>query len=80
MQIQKPTIGRVVEFTAFRGHEESERDAYAAIITKVYPDGVVDLVTFGPNSFYFQHRIAYDAEGEAMTWRYPPRCDDKIDV
>lgn len=87
MKIQKPTIGRIVEFTAFRGHETRERDAYAAVITKVYDRdsdseraGCTDLVTFGPNSVYFQHGVPHDADGEAMTWRYPPRSTEEIET
>lgn len=80
VKIQKPTIGRVVEFTAFRGHEEKERDAYPATITKVHDDGVVDLVTFGRQSVYFQTGIKHSADGDAMTWRYPPRSDETIEV
>ena len=36
MRIQKPSLGRVVIFTAFRGHEKTEVDEYAGIIVKVH--------------------------------------------
>ncbi len=84
MKIQKPSIGRVVHFTAFRGHEQKASDVYAAIVVGVgrfgSNAGCVDLVTFGTNSTYFQHDVPHSAEGNANTWRYPPFVKDEIEV
>lgn len=81
MKIQKPTRGRVVEYTAFRGHQEKDTDAYTALVTGVTEDPLfVNLVTFGTHSVYFQTKVPYDADGKAGTWRYPPRCEDMIEV
>lgn len=68
--MQKPTIGRVV-------HYHDEGGPYAAIITEVGKDEwareVVELVTFGRNSVYFQHAVIFGGEApEAGTWSWPP--------
>jgi hypothetical protein len=83
-KIQYPSLGRVVEFTARKGFceflREEERVTYAGLVVGVHLNGVVDIVTFGPNSVHHNNRVAYHANGEAMTWRYPPRCDATLDV
>lgn len=55
---------------------------YAGIIVGVHDRGVVDIVTFGPQSIYHNNGVAFDQDGQPLTssWRYPPRCDDLIDV
>jgi hypothetical protein len=80
--IQAPTIGRVVVFTAWRGEGEASGkvDEYPGTIVKVHADGVVDIVTFGPNSVYHNNGVPYGANGQAGTWRYPLFCGDKIEV
>lgn len=81
MKIQKPSQGRVVLFTAFRGNEEKATDEYTALITRAHDTpGFVDLVTFGSQSVYFQHKVAFDADGGAGTWRYPPHVKEEIEV
>lgn len=86
MKIQKPTIDRIVEFTAWRGVGErsGEVDRYAGIVVASPADGhdasTVDLVTFGPHSVYHNNAVPFDADGAAGTWRYPARTDDLIDV
>jgi hypothetical protein len=60
-----PSIGRIVHF-----HDEG--GPYAALITAVNDDGSVELVTFGRNSFYFQHGVQAGS-GEPGTWTWPPR-------
>lgn len=84
MKIQKPTKGRVVFFTAYRGHDEKDTDEYTALITNTYPsegDGtVVDLVTFGSASFYFQPKVKFNSDGVAGSWRYPPFEKAEIEV
>jgi len=73
----KPTIGRTVHFRG-ANRDGSAGDVYAAIITAVHENGTVDLVTFGPNSVYFQHNVPQDdhpqsAEPLAGCWSWPPR-------
>lgn len=81
MQIQKPTLGRVVIFAAFRGHGEGNVDEYAGIVVGLTEKpGVVDLKTFGPASIYCNLGVPYDADGKAGTWRYPPKSDETIEV
>lgn len=83
MKIQKPTLCRAVIFTASRGEGESSKiDEYAGEVVGVSraAEGIVDIVTHGPNSTYHNNGIPHDADGKAGTWRYPPRCDDTIDV
>jgi hypothetical protein len=67
--VQAPSIGRVVHFTAADG----DVGPYASMITAVNADGTVELCTFGRNSVYFQHGIAFDGDARARTWRWPPR-------
>lgn len=80
IRIQEPTLGRIVLFTSFRGHEEKELDEYAALITKVHHNGVVDLATFGSSSLYHKTSIPYDADGRSGSWRYPIPTHDTIDI
>lgn len=87
MKIQKPSLGRIVIFTAFRGHTETETDQYAGIIVKVHPDtpetpggSFVDIVTLGSSSVYHNNRARFDADGLSGTWRYPPHVKEEIEV
>lgn len=84
MKIQKPTLGRVVIFTAFRGEGEASGkvDEYAGIVVNTpYADAsIVDIKTFGSHSLYSNLAVPHDAGGKAGTWRYPPRCTDEIEV
>jgi hypothetical protein len=84
MKIQKPSLGRVVIFTAWRGQgEESGKvDQYAGVIVGVSDDkpGVIDIVTLGPSSVYHNNGARFDADGSAGTWRYPPFVKDEIEV
>ena len=83
--IQKPTIGRVVIFTAL--YEERidgddrviKIDTYPGIITRVHDGGVVDLVTFGPGSIYHNHGVPYGVD-KSGTWSYPDITRDTIEV
>ena len=77
---QKPSVGRIVHFTAADGPPRTGTTAYAAIVTAVHPknpdgggDETVDLATLGPRSLYFQLGVKYDADGANGTWRWPPR-------
>lgn len=83
--MQKPTVCRDVLF-----HEEG--GPYASKITKVNLDGSVELVTFGPNSLYFQHNVSQYVEDYADPpknkeqedglkkgkWEWPPRVGESI--
>lgn len=44
---------------------------YAATITTVHPDLKCDLVTFGPNSVYFQHKIEQSENIKPGYWCLP---------
>lgn len=83
--IQKPTKGRVVLYTAFRGHvqDKEQVDEYAGIVTGV-PDPtrpeIINIVTFGDASTYFQTKVPFNADGLAGTWRYPPRSEEMVEV
>jgi len=82
--IQKPTLGRVVIFTAWRGEGEAsgKRDEYTGLVVGVSQAdvGMVDLKTFGPTSIYSNQCVPYDANGVARTWRYPERSDETITI
>lgn len=75
----QPTIGRMVHFTGC-DEEGGCTGPYAAIVTKVHPATEndverVDLVTFGPQSIYFQLQVqvAFSAEPTPLFWSWPPR-------
>lgn len=84
MKIQKPTKGRVVEFTAPEPAGPAGPGAkparYAGIIVETHADGAVDIFTMGSNSTYHQHNNLDGVGGTTGSWRYPPRCADEIDV
>jgi hypothetical protein len=87
VKIQKPTLGRVVLFTAYRGHTEAGTalvDEYPGLITCVLDEGLwpgrVHLVTFGPTSMYHNQSVEHDSDGAPNTWRYPPMSRDEIEV
>lgn len=85
MKIQKPSLGRVVIFTAWRGQgaDSGKVDQYAGIIVGVADDkpaGVIDIVTLGPSSVYHNNNVSHDADGAAGTWRYPPFVKEEIEV
>jgi hypothetical protein len=66
---QKPSIGRVVHYVS--GHTG---DHYAAMITKVDPDGKVSLVIWPPNQPYIGDRaVEYSEECAPRTWHWPER-------
>lgn len=84
IQITKPTLGRIVIFTAWRGEGEASGsvDEYAGLVVGVSQAdrGLVDLKTFGPNSIYSNSAVPFDAKGSAGTWRYPPQYKDVLDL
>lgn len=85
---QKPTVGRTVHFAPPQDCVgPASLCLYAAIITQVNrevkgvpgDDGsdmpeTVELVTFGPNSVYFQHKAPFSPEPKAGHWFWPSRA------
>ena len=85
MKIQKPTKSRNIEFTP--PNFDVQRDVrYAGMIVgdSRAEQGIVDLVTFGTHSMYFQQDVPHNAAGwstpERGSWRYPPRNTEEIEV
>ena len=86
MRIQKPTIGRIVVY------RDSARTDNAAIITRTYDpedcDGAcfVDVLVFASSLFVKGttrvERVPYvdPARRRGVTWHYPERCDETIEV
>lgn len=71
---QKPSVGRVVHFAPPQECVgPASLTCYPAMITQVNPDETVELVTFGPNSVYFQHGISFSDEPKPGCWSWPPR-------
>jgi hypothetical protein len=70
----EPTVGRTVHFYPKQECITPESmEKYAAIITQVNKDQTVELVTFGPNSVYFQHGVSFAETPEHGKWSWPPR-------
>ncbi len=93
ISIKKPQVGDPVLFSApLPGMPNPDiLDEYAGTVTRVSVnnDGVIDLVTFGANSMYFQHQIPHNVEGypgSQGSWRYPSEAarfkpiEDDIEV
>lgn len=89
MPDQKPSVGRTVHFAPPQECVGPESLClYPAIITQVnasysawsavtqknedVPESV-ELVTFGPNSVYFQHAVRFSAEPKPGCWFWPAR-------
>lgn len=66
---QKPTVARMVYYYSYN---EKGECAYASIVTQINEDETVELVTFGPNSIYFQHNVPYSEEPKASHWSWMP--------
>lgn len=80
--MQKPTIGRMVHYVPPQECVGPESLClYPAIITMLNPSKpeegdpglTVELVTFGPNSVYFQHKVQFAEEYTPGHWSWPPR-------
>lgn len=72
LQIQKPSVGRIVHFelpkvAALPDFEHGE--TYAAIITRIHSDDIVDLHVFGHGGV--THYFSSAVHGEH--WFWPPR-------
>lgn len=64
-----PTVGRVVYFKA-RGSADGvfpPRD-FAAIVTRVYEDGDVSVVSFSEMGIRFEEKIKQGSEGGCWDW------------
>lgn len=84
---QKASVGRTVHFAPPQDCVgPASLCLYPAIITQVNREvkGVpgdsgsdkpetVELVTFGPNSVYFQHAVPFSSEPKAGHWFWPAR-------
>ncbi len=65
----EPTVGRVVYFKT-RGSLDGvypPRD-FAAIVTRVYEDGDISLVTFGETGVRFEIKVSQGQEGGQWDW------------
>jgi hypothetical protein len=81
----KATIGRTVHFVPPQDCVGPKSlTLYPAIITQVNPgapvagdyggaDESVELVTFGPNSVYFQHGVPFSEELKSGHWSWPAK-------
>lgn len=84
-EIQTPSLGRIVLFTAQAAHVSEggvpyPADRYAGLITNVKPGGVIDVVTFGPRSTYHHVDVPYHPSAASGTWAYPEHVGGKIEV
>ena len=83
MKIQRPTIGRIVIFTA-KSEIDGAATEHAGMITHVHSKpGRISVSMFGepgPYSSVYNADADHDANGADGTWRYPPRCTDEIEV
>jgi hypothetical protein len=75
MKIPKPTVGRIVEYEG----------KYAALVVEAYDDGRVALAVFqvvglATPRYGTALGVPYNAHGAVHSWRYPPRCEEMIDV
>jgi hypothetical protein len=76
MKIQKPTLGRIVLFTASDGHQSPAVVADVTFAAR----GIVGLRTLGPDTHY-EASVPYDADDRALgTWRYPPMSKEEIEL
>jgi len=82
-EVRKPTVGRIVNHI----HVGPYKDICAAIITRVHPDGSIDICTFVPDSHVRQcnHIAMGPKEGQ---WSWPvietnipvPSIDPKLPI
>jgi hypothetical protein len=81
MNIQKPTIGRVVLYRSYgTPNGEYKPEPRAATITQVSDSDptVVGLCIMNPTGLFFNQRVNYGTrEGQ---WQYPPRTEETVEV
>ncbi len=87
MKIQKPTLGRIVEYKSSLLSQPVVAFVDHCYGTKSTPDGrqkgVVNLHVLSISSEFVgvAWSVPPDASGEsAPSWRYPPRCTEEIEV
>jgi hypothetical protein len=75
---QRPSVGRIVHFTP-RGWEDTNTKGqpYAAVITHVWSDSVVNLNVFPDGSFplgrsNLETSVSLGDPGQGGTWCWPP--------
>ena len=76
-----PTLGRIVHFMA---PDDCGGETYAGIIVATYANGLrpggvedkVDLVTFGPSSFYHNNGVPFAEKPTPGCWSWPPRVPE----
>ncbi len=68
-----PTVGRIVHYYPKQACiTPDSMEKYASMVTQVNADGTVELVTFGPNSVYFQHKVTHSSTPAHGCWSWPP--------
>ena len=64
---RKPTVGRIVHYFAPKSLEP-----FAAIVTKVWPEGAVSLMVFPPDSHAMVSLAHYRCDpGDGPYWDWP---------
>jgi hypothetical protein len=71
MSDPKPTVGRIVHFTP-RANQDPGPDPWAAMVTRVHSDSVVNLTVFPPAGTPAPETQVELGAGP-RTWRWPPR-------
>lgn len=75
MQIDKPTQGRVVQYT------DGEGRSFAGVVDAFFDTGAsIHVNYFDSGVLRFATSVSHSADGAKSTWRYPPRESAKIDV
>ena len=75
MELEQPTIGRIVHYVAY-GTPGGEYlpEHRAAIVTALgKSDGDVSLAVLNPTGMFFNPLIRFDPEGASGTWHWPER-------
>ncbi|QJD49579.1 hypothetical protein HWD32_gp01 [Gordonia phage Secretariat] len=83
----KPTIGRIVHYHSHgTPNGEYPQAPHAAIITAVYPAGIVGLPNNGvvyvglcilhPTGWFFNQMVPYSDEPVPGSWSWPPHVED----
>jgi hypothetical protein len=70
----KPTIGRIVLFTAAANTHQGLDGVHPAIVRKVYSDTTVSLSVLSDNHLFPVHvinSVLYDEAGATGTWAWP---------